>query len=189
MPTDRHAIPHIYSLPVDVKPYFQIHPNVSDLLYNICATDRQTFLTGHNYFRCDMSRADSKLVPSQWEASLQSNTLSLAGSKPRINPESRRSASYQGNFGAFQSKHQSLVVLNLCMTDGFYDNVIKWNQFPRYWLLCGESTPWRRCLMFSLICAWANNRDSGDLRGHRAHYDVTVMVPPKWLVIRTRTSW
>ena len=33
--------------------------------------------------------------------------------------------------------------------------------------------------MFSLICTWingwANNRDAGDLRPHRAHYDVTVM--------------
>ena len=39
---------------------------------------------------------------------------------------------------------------------------------------------WRRVLMFSLICAgtngWANNRDAGDLRCHRAHYDVTVML-------------
>ena len=38
---------------------------------------------------------------------------------------------------------------------------------------------WRGALMFSLICAWtnswANNRDAGDLRGHRAHCDVTVM--------------
>ena len=38
---------------------------------------------------------------------------------------------------------------------------------------------WRGALMFSLICAWANdwvnNRDAGDLRRHRAHYDVTVM--------------
>ena len=33
--------------------------------------------------------------------------------------------------------------------------------------------------MFSLICTWANggvnNRDAGDLRRHRAHYDVIVM--------------
>ena len=33
--------------------------------------------------------------------------------------------------------------------------------------------------MFSLICAWTDgwvdNRDTGDLRGHRAHYDVTVI--------------
>ena len=38
---------------------------------------------------------------------------------------------------------------------------------------------WRGALMFSLICAWANgwvsNRNTGDLRRHCAHYDVTVM--------------
>ena len=33
---------------------------------------------------CIMYRADSRLVPSQWETSLQSNTVSLAGHKPRI---------------------------------------------------------------------------------------------------------
>ena len=35
--------------------------------------------------------------------------------------------------------------------------------------------------MFSLICvrinSWINNREAGDLRRYRAHYDVTVMVP------------
>ena len=39
---------------------------------------------------------------------------------------------------------------------------------------------WRGTLIFSLICAWTNgwmnNRDAGDLRRHRVHYDVTVMV-------------
>ena len=38
---------------------------------------------------------------------------------------------------------------------------------------------WRGALMLSSICAWingwVNNRDAGDLRRHRAHYDVTVM--------------
>ena len=38
---------------------------------------------------------------------------------------------------------------------------------------------WRGASMFSLICArtnrCANNRDAGDLRRHRVHYDVTVM--------------
>ena len=38
---------------------------------------------------------------------------------------------------------------------------------------------WRGALLFSLICAWingwVNNRDAGDLRRHRAHYNVTVM--------------
>ena len=37
----------------------------------------------------------------------------------------------------------------------------------------------RGALMFSLICAWtnswANNGDAGDLRRHRAHYDVIVI--------------
>ena len=55
--------------------------------------------------------------------------------------------------------------------------------------LCGEFTghrwnpphegQWRRALMFSFICAWlngwVNNREAGDLRRHRAHYDVIVM--------------
>ena len=42
--------------------------------------------------------------------------------------------------------------------------------------ICGQ---WREALMFSLICAWmngwVNNREAGDLRSYRAHYDVTVM--------------
>ena len=39
---------------------------------------------------------------------------------------------------------------------------------------------WRGVLMFSLICAetngHVNNRDAGNFRRHRAHYDVTVMI-------------
>ena len=38
---------------------------------------------------------------------------------------------------------------------------------------------WRGALVCSVICAWINgwviNRDAGDLRRHRAHYDVTVI--------------
>ena len=36
---------------------------------------------------------------------------------------------------------------------------------------------WRGALMFSLIWIkrWANNRKAGDLRRHRAHYDINVM--------------
>ena len=40
--------------------------------------------------------------------------------------------------------------------------------------------PWRGALMFSLICVWingwVNNCEPGDLRGYRAHYDLTVMI-------------
>ena len=39
---------------------------------------------------------------------------------------------------------------------------------------------WRRALMFSLICTWINDwvnkGEAGDLRCHRPHYDVTVML-------------
>ena len=39
---------------------------------------------------------------------------------------------------------------------------------------------WRETLIFPRICAWANgwinNRDAGELKRHRAHYDVTVLV-------------
>ena len=50
--------------------------------------------------------------------------------------------------------------------------------------LCGVNSPhkgqWRGALMVSLICArindWVNNREAGDLRRHRGHYEVRVMV-------------
>ena len=52
--------------------------------------------------------------------------------------------------------------------------------------LCAGNSPvtahkcqWRGALMLSLICAringWLNNREAGDLRRHRAHYDVTAI--------------
>ena len=70
-----------------------------------------------------------------------------------------------------------------------HDDVIKWKHFPRSWLFVRgiyrspvnypHKGQWRGTLMFSLICTWingwVNNREVGDLRRHRAHYDVTVM--------------
>ena len=61
--------------------------------------------------------------------------------------------------------------------------------FPRYWpfvlgiprlpLNFPHKGQRRGALMFSLICVWTNswvyNRDAGDLRRRRAHYDVTLM--------------
>ena len=42
-----------------------------------------------------------------------------------------------------------------------------------------HKSQWRRALMFALICAWTkgsiNNQDTGDLRHHHIHYDITVM--------------
>ena len=71
-----------------------------------------------------------------------------------------------------------------------HDNVRKWKYFPRYWPFVrgiyrsplNSPHKGQRCgvWMFPLICAWTNgwvnNRDAGDLRRYRAHYDVTVMV-------------
>ena len=70
-----------------------------------------------------------------------------------------------------------------------HDYVTKWKQFPRYWpfvrgihrssVNSPHKDQWRRAMMFPLICVWingwVNNREAGDLKRHRAHYDVTVM--------------
>ena len=70
-----------------------------------------------------------------------------------------------------------------CTLSAAHDDVIKWKHFLRYW-------PFGRIIHWSplnfphkasdaVICAcinsWVNNREAGDLRRHRAHYDVTVM--------------
>ena len=70
-----------------------------------------------------------------------------------------------------------------------HDDVIKWNHFPRYWpFVRGIHRSWwiprtkasdAELWCFSLTCAWindkVNNRETGDLRRHRGHYDVNVM--------------
>ena len=71
-----------------------------------------------------------------------------------------------------------------------HDDVIKWKHFPRYWpfvrgihrspVNSPHKGQWRGALMFSLICArmkdWVNNREADDLRRHRDHYDVSVIL-------------
>ena len=86
-----------------------------------------------------------------------------------------------------------------------HDDVIKWKHFPRYCpfvrgihrspVNSPHKGQWRGALIFSLICVWingwVNNREGGNLRRYRAHYDVTVMRPlaqgtwwmfVKWLI-------
>ena len=56
--------------------------------------------------------------------------------------------------------------------------------------LCGNPVnsshkgEWRGALVFSLICfsinGWINNREAGDLRRHRGHYDMNIM---KWVTV------
>ena len=70
-----------------------------------------------------------------------------------------------------------------------HDDVIIWKHFPRNWpfvrgihqspVNSPHKGQWRGALMFSLISAWindwVNNREAGDLRRYRTHYDVIVM--------------
>ena len=79
---------------------------------------------------------------------------------------------------------------HMTLTNVNHDDVIKWKNFPGYWpfvqgihrsrVNSPHKVQWRGALMFSLICAringWVNNREAGDLRRHRAHYDVIVMM-------------
>ena len=79
---------------------------------------------------------------------------------------------------------QSLLVIQPKHVD-----VIKWKHFPRYWRFVRgihrspvnslHKGQWCGASVFSLICAWengwVNNREAGDLRRHRTHYDVIVM--------------
>ena len=85
-----------------------------------------------------------------------------------------------------------------------HDDVIKWEHFPRYWLFARgihrspmnslHKGQWRGALMFPLICtrinAWVNNSEAGDLRRHRAHYDVVVMYCyERMLFVYDKNAW
>ena len=85
---------------------------------------------------------------------------------------------------------------------GCHDDVIKWKHFPRYWpfvrgiqrspMNSPHKGQWRGGVMFSLICvfinSWVNNREAGDLRRHRAHYDVTVTYGSDGNEVKTRLA-
>ena len=102
------------------------------------------------------------------------------------------------------------LIRGLTLPSSTHDDVIKWKHFPRNWpfvrgihrspVNSPHKGQWRGALMFSLICVWindwVNNREAGDLRRYRPHYDVIVMIidvlhflhmqhiwPTKWLCI------
>ena len=82
-------------------------------------------------------------------------------------------------------------IMEICLHE--YDDVFKWKHFRVIGHLCGEFTSHRwiphtktsdaELWFFSLICAWisgcVNSGEAGDLRHHRAHFDVTVMKIPR----------
>ena len=85
----------------------------------------------------------------------------------------------------------------------YHDDVIKWKHFPRYWPFVRgihrspvnfpHKGQWRIVLMFSLNCAWiygwVNNGEAGDMRRHRSHYDVFVMIAAIEHVTMAAITW
>ena len=90
---------------------------------------------------------------------------------------------------SFTSECEPQAALRIwaCRFIGWHDDVIKWKHFPRYWPFVrgihrspvNSPHKGRGALMLPLICArisrWVNNREAGDLKRYRAHYDVIVM--------------
>ena len=84
-----------------------------------------------------------------------------------------------------------------------HDDFIKCKHFPRYWRFVRgihwwpvnspQKGQWCGALMFCLICycawinAWLNNRKTGNLRRHCAHYDVIVVHTEEMSVENTCT--
>ena len=71
-------------------------------------------------------------------------------------------------------------------TEQHHDDVIKWIHFLRCLpfvrgihrspVNSPHKGQWRGALICARINGWVNNREAGDLRRHRAHYDVIVMM-------------
>ena len=61
----------------------------------------------------------------------------------------------------------------------FHDDVIKWKHSPRYWpfVLGNHRSPVNSRQKGPWINGCANNRETGDLRRHRTHFDITLMCP------------
>ena len=102
--------------------------------------------------------------------------------------------SYGTGHLTIQNRHAVFLYSLGCLTAKMHKvshnaDVIKWKHIPHYWpfvrgihrspVNSPHKGQWRRALMFSLICAWmnnrVNNREADDWRRQRVHYDVTVM--------------
>ena len=111
---------------------------------------------------------------------------------PTLKRKSRQGNNPSRHWGRWIKASTSLVTtgsITLATFPFLHDDVIKWKHFPRYcpFVLGIHRSPVnsphkgqrRGALIFSLIWAsingWVNNREAGDLRRNRPHYDVTVM--------------
>ena len=94
-----------------------------------------------------------------------------------------------------KSLYRSRVILieRCCLTsigNFIHDDVIKWKHFPRYWPFvrgihrsrwiprtkASDVEVWYFLWSVPEYNGWVNNREAGDLRRHRTHYDVSVML-------------
>ena len=92
------------------------------------------------------------------------------------------------SFSANKTQWQLLVSQHMHQANTWWRHQME--TFSASLAICAGNSPvtgefphkgqWRGALMFSLICTringWVNNGEAGDLRRHRAHYDVTVMI-------------
>ena len=122
--------------------------------------------------------------------------LHVHASKQHILKSSRRSRKIWWHFCGVMNICADIIVvttrLYLTMTLLAWFGMMttsKWKHLPRDWSFVRgihrspvnstHKCRWRRALRFSLICvrinSWVNNREAGDLRRHRAHYDIIVM--------------
>ena len=126
---------------------------------------------------CLRNRMKTSLI---WSASLKSASLNVMFALPKSS--------------LFSSSPLSLFLFlplafpNNCVMRTWWRHQMEKKNNPRYWHFAGihrspVNSPYtgqgRGALMFSWICAcinsWINNREAGDLRRNRAHYDVIVM--------------
>ena len=122
--------------------------------------------------------------PSSWNATTDSshvvNTMAVDG---LVTDGARPSAAMMVTYsrGIFQSQHKEASFFSMTTSsDGNISALLALRVGIRR---SPENSPhkgqWHGALMFSLICAWTkgwvNNREAGDLRRHRTHYDVSVM--------------
>ena len=103
------------------------------------------------------------------------------------------------SFYSYTTSHRFVMILY----SRKHDDVIKWKHFLHYWPFVRgvhRSTvesphygQWLGALIFSLICAWTkargNSWDVSDLRRHRDHCDVTLMLEKAILVFRCCKKW
>ena len=137
------------------------------------------------------SRCNNEQTPKQ--------TKAINDSYIYINISCKCDTNRAGHFtlDAYASRPVACIIYVDYHTQGMYtwnrrhhDDVLKWKHFPRYWPFARgihrlpvnslHKDQWRGALMFSFICAWiigwVNNREAGDLKHQRAHYDVIAML-------------